>query len=113
MLNSLFFLFIPLQSFRIKYQIALIQFVDPTIQSQAVTLALLILQSMVTTLCNEKSDWAENTSDATTHDFITQKQALDDAMEPIWAKLNEPGKDIVLVFCILFIQVLVTYKLHL
>ncbi|XP_074654260.1 ankyrin repeat domain-containing protein 45-like [Tubulanus polymorphus] len=40
--------------------------------------------------CNEKHDWLENTPDATTQDFITQKRELDDLTEPIWIKLSEP-----------------------
>lgn len=47
-------------------------------------------KATVTTLCNEKADWVDNTPDATTQDFITQKEALEEAMEPIWTKLSEP-----------------------
>ena len=42
--------------------------------------------------CNEKQDWLDNTPDATTQDFINQKRDLDEALAPIWAKLNEPGE---------------------
>lgn len=33
----------------------------------------------------------ENTSDATTQDFISQRQNLDEIITPIIQKLNEPG----------------------
>ncbi|CAH1785667.1 unnamed protein product [Owenia fusiformis] len=40
--------------------------------------------------CSEKSDWLENTPDATTNDFIMQKENLDELLAPIWQKLSEP-----------------------
>ena len=43
-------------------------------------------------VCNEKSDWIENTPDATTQEFITQKAHLDDVLSAIWIKLSEPRK---------------------
>lgn len=42
------------------------------------------------TACNEKQDWVDTTQDATTQDFILQKQELDDVLAPVWIKLTEP-----------------------
>lgn len=40
--------------------------------------------------CKEKTEWVENTTDATTQDFLLQKQAFDEIMAPIYLKLSEP-----------------------
>jgi len=40
--------------------------------------------------CKEKNDWIEGTPGATTADFISQKQALDEILAPVWQKLSEP-----------------------
>ena len=49
-------------------------------------------QNLALNVCNEKADWLENTPGAVTQDFITQKQALNEALAPIWTKLSEPRK---------------------
>ncbi len=53
------------------------------------TVHLFIIQNTVLNMCNEKSEWVENTTDATTQDFIMQKQQLEEALAPVWAKLTE------------------------
>ena len=52
----------------------------------------LFFQNLALNVCNEKADWLENTPGAVTQDFITQKQALNEALAPIWTKLSEPRK---------------------
>ncbi|XP_048776237.2 ankyrin repeat domain-containing protein 45-like isoform X2 [Ostrea edulis] len=47
-------------------------------------------KNIITNSCKEKTEWVENTSDATTQDFITQRQNLDETITPIIQKLNEP-----------------------
>ncbi|XP_064649699.1 ankyrin repeat domain-containing protein 45-like isoform X2 [Lineus longissimus] len=42
------------------------------------------------TACNEKQDWVDVTTDATTQDFILQRQELDEVLAPVWIKLTEP-----------------------
>lgn len=54
---------------------------------------LIFPQNIITNSCKEKTEWVENTSDATTQDFITQRQNLDETITPIIQKLNEPSKD--------------------
>ena len=53
---------------------------------------ILSLQNIVLNSCKEKTEWVDNTSDATTQDFISQKAALDEIVEPILLKLTEPGE---------------------
>ncbi|KAK3088369.1 hypothetical protein FSP39_018326 [Pinctada imbricata] len=48
-------------------------------------------KNIVINSCKEKAEWVENTTDATTQDFISQKAALDEIVEPILLKLMEPG----------------------
>lgn len=48
-------------------------------------------KNIITNSCKEKTEWVENTSDATTQDFISQRQNLDEIITPIIQKLNEPG----------------------
>lgn len=50
------------------------------------------LQNLTLNTCKEKTEWVENTTDATTQDFLLQKQAFDEIMAPIYLKLSEPGK---------------------
>nr|XP_028588138.1 ankyrin repeat domain-containing protein 45 isoform X1 [Podarcis muralis] len=40
--------------------------------------------------CQAKSDWLENTKEATMQDFLEQKQLLEDIMLPIFTKLATP-----------------------
>ncbi|CAI5776341.1 Hypothetical predicted protein [Podarcis lilfordi] len=40
--------------------------------------------------CQAKSDWLENTKEATMQDFVEQKQLLEDIMLPIFTKLATP-----------------------
>ncbi|XP_046360953.2 ankyrin repeat domain-containing protein 45-like isoform X1 [Haliotis rufescens] len=40
--------------------------------------------------CKEKNEWVEGTPDATTHDFIVQKQTLQEIVAPILQKIAEP-----------------------
>ncbi|XP_060132584.1 ankyrin repeat domain-containing protein 45 isoform X1 [Zootoca vivipara] len=40
--------------------------------------------------CQAKSDWLENTKEATLEDFVEQKQLLEDIMLPIFTKLATP-----------------------
>lgn len=47
-------------------------------------------KNIITNTCKEKAEWVERTSDATTKDFITQKMALEEVINPILQKLNEP-----------------------
>lgn len=49
------------------------------------------VKNIITNSCKEKTEWVENTSDATTQDFISQRQNLDEIITPIIQKLNEPG----------------------
>ena len=48
------------------------------------------LQKSTEQSCNEKDHWIEVTDEATTQDFITQKQEFEETCAPIWEKLNEP-----------------------
>jgi hypothetical protein len=41
----------------------------------------------------------ERTSDATTKDFLTQKMALEEVINPILQKLNEPRKYMFILLC--------------
>lgn len=52
-------------------------------------------QNIITNACKEKTEWLENTSDATTQDFISQRQNLDEIITPIIQKLNEPGRYVI------------------
>lgn len=47
---------------------------------------------LVTNTCKEKSDWIENTPEATTSDFITQKQEMEERLAAAIAKLAEERK---------------------
>ncbi|KAJ8300015.1 hypothetical protein KUTeg_021534 [Tegillarca granosa] len=47
-------------------------------------------KNIVVNTCKEKTEWIETTADATTQDFISQKQAIDEVFAPILQKLNEP-----------------------
>ncbi|VDI77963.1 Hypothetical predicted protein [Mytilus galloprovincialis] len=47
-------------------------------------------KNIITNTCKEKAEWVERTTDATTKDFITQKMALEEVINPIMQKLNEP-----------------------
>ncbi|XP_064616512.1 ankyrin repeat domain-containing protein 45-like isoform X2 [Liolophura sinensis] len=44
---------------------------------------------LVTNTCKEKSDWIENTPEATTSDFITQKLEMEERLAATLAKLTE------------------------
>ncbi|XP_022320747.1 ankyrin repeat domain-containing protein 45-like isoform X1 [Crassostrea virginica] len=50
-------------------------------------------KNIITNACKEKTEWLENTSDATTQDFISQRQNLDEIITPIIQKLNEPAPE--------------------
>lgn len=47
-------------------------------------------KNIITNTCKEKAEWVERTTDATTKDFIMQKLALEEVINPIMQKLNEP-----------------------
>ncbi|KAK3593683.1 hypothetical protein CHS0354_013580 [Potamilus streckersoni] len=47
-------------------------------------------KSILQNTCKEKNEWMENTPDATTQDFITQKATLEEVIGPILLKLTEP-----------------------
>ncbi|KAK7471594.1 hypothetical protein BaRGS_00035757, partial [Batillaria attramentaria] len=47
-------------------------------------------KTLVMSQCKEKTEWLETTADATTQDFITQKQAMEEVLGPIMQKLSEP-----------------------
>lgn len=47
-------------------------------------------KNIITNTCKEKAEWVERTTDATTKDFITQKLALEEVINPILQKLSEP-----------------------
>ncbi|KAG9483195.1 hypothetical protein GDO78_009249 [Eleutherodactylus coqui] len=40
--------------------------------------------------CKSKNEWLQNTKNPTTQDFVDQKQQLENAVQPIFTKLNTP-----------------------
>ena len=58
----------------------------------------MFIQNAATSVCNEKWDWIEKTPEATTKEFIQQKAVLEEALAPIWQKINEPGEYCAIVF---------------
>lgn len=52
----------------------------------------IVLQNVALNACKEKFDWMESTPEATTQDFIVQKQILEEALAPVNQKLSEPRK---------------------
>ena len=48
------------------------------------------MQTLVMSTCKEKMEWLEATADATTQDFISQRQALEEIVAPVMHKLSEP-----------------------
>merc|ERR1711971_1552949 len=47
-------------------------------------------KNIIVNTCKEKTEWVEITTDATTQDFIQQKQGIEEIIQPILQKLNEP-----------------------
>ncbi|KAL8598182.1 hypothetical protein ACOMHN_043253 [Nucella lapillus] len=47
-------------------------------------------KTLVLSSCKEKTEWLEATPDASTRDFIAQRQALEEVVAPVMQKLSEP-----------------------
>jgi hypothetical protein len=53
---------------------------------------IIYLQTISLNSCKEKAEWVESNPGATTHDFIEQKELLEEILGPILLKLTEPRK---------------------
>lgn len=47
-------------------------------------------KNLVLSACKEKTEWLDANMDATTQDFISQKQGLEEVVAPVMQKLSEP-----------------------
>ena len=59
----------------------------------------MLFQNVTNGICHENLDWIENTPEATTLDFISKKQEFEEALAPIWEKINEPCEFYELLQC--------------
>lgn len=47
-------------------------------------------KTLVMSSCKEKMEWLDSTPDASTRDFISQRQGLEEMVAPVMQKLSEP-----------------------